>query len=155
VLDLKQFRHQRHTDGIRLVRGLGYDGQVLQFGDPSKEPKDGSQETVTYPFRALGDSVDIIIYSVPFWPLYKGKTNRIAVSIDNGPVQVFENKFKEYDRTWKDQVMRNAAIGRLRFAVDSHRETSLLKIQADPGQMIQRIVLDWGRLQPSYIGPMQ
>jgi hypothetical protein len=41
------------------------------------------------------------------------------------------------------------------FAVDSHRETSLLKIQADPGQMIQRIVLDWGRLQPSYIGPMQ
>ena len=155
VLDLKQFRHQRHTDGIRLVRGLGYDGQVLQFGDPSKPPKDGSQETVTYPFRALGDSVDIIIYSVPFWPLYKGKTNRIAVSIDNGPVQVFENKFKEYDRTWKDQVMRNAAIGRLRFAVDSHRETSLLKIQADPGQMIQRIVLDWGRLQPSYIGPMQ
>jgi hypothetical protein len=70
-------------------------------------------------------------------------------------VQVFENKFKEYDRTWKDQVMRNATIGRLRFAVDSHRETSLLKIQADPGQMIQRIILDWGGLQPSYIGPMQ
>jgi hypothetical protein len=90
---------------------------------------------------------------VPFWPLYKGKTNRIGVSIDNSPVQVFENKFKEYDRTWKDQVMRNGAVCRLRFAVNKRREMSHLRIWADPGQMIQRVILDWGGLKPSYIGP--
>lgn len=153
VLDLSKFRHQGSSEGVRLVKGLGYDGHVLQFGDPTKDPKGGKNESIEYKFHAPSDSVDIIIYAVPFWPLYKGKPNRISVSIDNQPEQVFENKFKEYDRTWKDQVMCNGIMCRLRFAVDQQRETNCLRIQADPGQMIQRIIIDWGGLQPSYIGP--
>ena len=153
VLDLSKFRHQGRSEGVRLVKGLGYDGQVLQFGDPTKDPEGGKSESIEYKFHAPSDSVDIIIYAVPFWPLYKGKPNRISVSIDNQPEQVFENKFKEYDRTWKDQVMCNGIMCRLRFAVDQQRETNCLRIQADPGQMIQRIIIDWGGLQPSYIGP--
>ena len=154
VLDLSKFRLQGSSEGIRVINGLGYDGQVLQFGDPTKEPTDGKFEAIRYRFKVPNiDSVDIIISSVPFWPLYKGKTNNIGVSIDNGPVQIFENKFKEYDRTWKDQVMRNGAICRMRFAVDKKREFNQLHISADPGQMIQRIIIDWGGLKPSYIGP--
>ena len=153
VLDLSKFRHQGRSEGVRLVKGLGYDGHVLQFGDPTKAPEGGKYESIEYRFHAPSDTVDIIIYAVPFWPLYKGKPNRISVSIDNQPEQVFENKFKEYDRTWKDQVMRNGIMCRLRFAVDQQRETNCLRIQADPGQMIQRIIIDWGGLQPSYIGP--
>ena len=153
VLDLAKVYRQGRSEGVRLVKGLGYDGEVLQFGDPSKEPKDGNYETIEHRFHAQSDSIDVIIYAVPFWPLYKGKTNRIGVSIDNSPVQVFENKFKEYDRTWKDQVMRNGAVCRLRFAVNKRREMSHLRIWADQGQMIQRVILDWGGLKPSYIGP--
>ena len=153
VLDLSKFRHQGRSEGVRLVKGLGYDGHVLQFGDPTKAPEGGKYESIEYRFHAPSDTVDIIIYAVPFWPLYKGKPNRISVSIDNQPEQVFENKFKEYDRTWKDQVMCNGIMCRLRFAVDQQRETNCLRIQADPGQMIQRIIIDWGGLQPSYIGP--
>ena len=153
VLDLNMFRHQGRTEGVKLIEGLGYDGLVLQFGDPSKAPEGGKLESVQYSFKAIGDTVDIVIYSVPFWPLYEGKTNRIGVSIDNGPMQTFENKFREYDRTWKDQVMRNGAVCRLRFAVDKRRERNRLNIQADPGQMIQRIIIDWGGLKKSYIGP--
>ena len=153
VLDLSKFRHQGRSEGVRLVKGLGYDGHVLQFGDPTKAPEGGKYESIEYRFHAPSDTVDIIIYAVPFWPLYKGKPNRISVSIDNQPEQVFENKFNEYDRTWKDQVMCNGIMCRLRFAVDQQRETNCLRIQADPGQMIQRIIIDWGGLQPSYIGP--
>ena len=153
VLDLSKFRHQGRSEGVRLVKGLGYDGHVLQFGDPTKAPEGGKYESIEYRFHAPSDTVDIIIYAVPFWPLYEGKQNRIVVSIDNQPEQVFENKFKEYDRTWKDQVMRNGIMCRLRFAVDQQREANCLRIQADPGQMIQRIIIDWGGLQPSYIGP--
>ena len=153
VLDLSKFRHQGRSEGVRLVKGLGYDGHVLQFGDPTKAPEGGKYESIEYRFHAPSDTVDIIIYAVPFWPLYEGKQNRIVVSIDNQPEQVFENKFKEYDRTWKDQVMCNGIMCRLRFAVDQQRETNCLRIQADPGQMIQRIMIDWGGLQPSYIGP--
>ncbi len=153
VITPADFRLYGKSKGVSIVNGLGYDGQVLQFGDPSKEPENGKNEYIEYKFHALHDSVSIIIYAVPFWPLYEGKHNRISVSIDNQPMQVFENKFKEYDRTWKDQVMRNGIACRLRFAVDKNWEVNFLRIQADPGQMIQRIIIDWGGLQPSYIGP--
>jgi hypothetical protein len=77
----------------------------------------------------------------------------VGVSIDNSPVQVFENKFKEYDRTWKDQVMRNGIACRMRFALDKNLARHKLRLVGDPGQMVQRVIVDWGGLQPSYIGP--
>ena len=86
--------------------------------------------------------------------LAEGKSNRVGVTIDGALHQVFENKFKEYDRTWKDQVMRNGAVCRLRFAIDRTKASHTIVLHAfDAGQMVQRIVLDWGGLQPSYIGP--
>jgi hypothetical protein len=143
VIDLKS-HHQQRPNSVRLIKGLGYDGSVLQFV---------GRDTIEYQFPAQSDSIDVIIYSVPFWPLYKDKSNSIYVKIDDSPMQVFENKFKEYDRTWKDQVMRNGAVCRLRFAIDKNRPEHLLRLAGDPGQMIQRVILDWGGLNPSYIGP--
>ncbi len=152
VIDLQNFQHA--SEGTRIVHGLGYDGKVVQFGDPSKESEDGALEDIFYWFKSPNcDSVDIIVYTVPFWPLYKGKQNRVGVSVDDSPVQVFENKFKEYDRTWKDQVMRNGAVCRLRFAVNKNHPYHELRLAGDPGQMIQRVIIDWGGLLPSYIGP--
>ena len=151
VIDLT---HPVSASAIQMVRGLGYDGVAVQFGSPTKEPLDGVAESVTYEFEGQeGDAVDVVLYTVPFWPLYKGKTNRVGVSIDDSPMQVFENKFKEYDRTWKDQVMRNGAVCRLHFAIDRTKSRHTLNLKGDPGQMVQRVIIDWGGLQPSYIGP--
>ena len=142
------------SSGISMVRGLGYDGVAVQFGDPVKESLDGTARSVSYVFEGTqGDSVDIVLYTVPFWPLYEGKSNRVVVGIDNLPMQTFDNKFKEYDRTWKDQVMRNGAVCRLRFPVDKTKSRHNLILKGDPGQMVQRVIVDWGGLQPSYIGP--
>ena len=143
ALNLTKFRSK--SDAIRLISGLGYDWQVLQMN--------GGE--VTYELPAIqGDSVDIIVYTVPFWPLYQGKSNRIAVAVDNSQPQVFENQFKEYSRTWKDQVMRNGASVRFHFAIDPTLPSHSLTIKTvDAGQMVQRVIIDWGGLQPSYIGP--
>ena len=127
---------------------------TIQLGSPSSEPLDGYTESVTYEFVvSQQDSVDVVLYTVPVWPLYKGKPNRVGVSIDESPMQIFENKFKEYDRIWKDQVMRNGAICRQHFAIDRNKSSHTITISGDPGQMIQRVIIDWGGLKPSYIGP--
>ena len=111
--------------------------------------------TATYQFpQVTTDSISIVVYTVPFWPLYKGKSNAVSISIDGGSPQVFENRFKEYDRSWKDQVMRNGAVCRFRFAVDKSKASHTVRFVAkDGGQMLQRVIIDWGGLQPSYIGP--
>jgi hypothetical protein len=93
VIDLQKCKNA--SDGVRIVHGLGYDGKVVQFGDPSKESKNESSEEIYYSFYCPNrDSVDVIVYTVPFWPIYKGKQNRVGVCVDDSPVQVFENKFK-------------------------------------------------------------
>ena len=127
----------------RIVSGLGYDGRVMQLG------------SATYSFPAVSrDSIEVTVYTVPFWPLYKGKSNGVSISVDGGGSQLFENKFKEYDRTWKDQVMRNGAVCRLRFAVDKSKASHTISFTAsEPGQMLQRVMIDWGGLLPAYIGP--
>ena len=144
------------TSDVAMLRGIGYDGQVVMLGNPVKEVKAGEEASANYEFVVAQpdvDSIDIVLYAVPVWPLYKGKHNRVSVSIDGSPVQVFENKFKEYDRTWKDQVMRSGIACRMRFALDRKQARHKLRILGDPGQMVQRVIVDWGGLQSSYIGP--
>ena len=110
---------------------------------------------VTYRFPKVDqDQVEVFFYTVPFWPLHAGLSNRLAVSVDGGEPQVFENKFKEYDRTWKDQVLRNGAPCRLQFAIDKTRSSHTVTFRAlDDGQMLQKAIIDWGGLQSSYLGP--
>ncbi|MBR4898064.1 MAG: glycosyl hydrolase 115 family protein [Prevotella sp.] len=141
VLDLSNYDNK--SSDARLVSGIGYDWQVMQLGQ------------ATYSFPAVSrDTVEVTVYTVPFWPLYAGKSNVVSIAVDDGQPQVFENKFEEYSRTWKDQVMRNGAVCRLRFAVDKTKAAHTISfIAKDPGQMLQRVIVDWGGLKPTYVGP--
>ncbi|MBO4891225.1 MAG: glycosyl hydrolase 115 family protein [Prevotella sp.] len=141
VLNLANYDSK--SSNARFVNGLGYDWQVLQLG------------TATYSFPAVSrDTIEVTVYTVPFWPLYAGKSNAISIVVDDGKPQVFENKFEEYSRSWKDQVMRNGAVCRLRFAVEKSRYSHTIRfIAKEPGQMLQRVIIDWGGLKSTYIGP--
>jgi hypothetical protein len=143
TIPLEHFRHK--SDGIQLVKGLGYDWQVVQLNSGE----------VSYDLPAVNrDTIELTLTTLPFWPLYAGKSNRIGVTIDDNPMQVFENHFKEWGPRWKEQVLRNGAVCRMRFAVDRKRSSHTVTFTCiDAGQMIQRVVIDWGGLQSSYIGP--
>ena len=141
VLNLANY--DRKSDDANLVNGLGYDWQVMQLGEAS----------YTFP-TVTRETIEVTVYTVPFWPLYKGKSNAISISVDGGEEQVFENRFAEYSRNWKDQVMRNGAVCKLRFAVDNTKPSHTIRFKAlDPGQMLQRVIIDWGGLKPTYVGP--
>ena len=142
VIDLTAF--EQKDGNSRIISGIGYDWQSLLLGE------------ATFRFPAVSsDTVEVTIYALPFWPLYAGKSNAISVTIDTAAPQMIENRFKEYDRTWKDQVMRNGSIGRLRFAVDKSKPYHTIRFAAlDEGQMLQRVIIDWGGLKPTYVGPM-
>ena len=143
VVDLKDCVQK--DDGVTIVRGIGYDWQAVQLNSGS----------VSYRLPSVAaDSVTVHLYTVPFWPLYPGRGNAVAISIDDAPQQVFSNPVAEYLRSWKDQVMRNGARCTLRFAVDASRKEHTLRLHAvDEGQMVQRVIVDWGGLQPTYVGP--
>jgi len=42
----------------------------------------------------------------------------------------------------------------MRFAIDKKKSKHTVTFKAvDPGQMIQKVVIDWGGLEKSYVGP--
>lgn len=131
------------SDDARLITGVGYDWQAIQLGE------------ATYTFPAVSrDTLEVTLYTLPFWPLYQGKSNAISITVDDTEPQVFENLFAEYSRTWKDQVLRNGAICHLRFAVDKTKSTHSIHFKAlDSGQILQRVIINWGGLKNTYVGP--
>ena len=143
VVDLACY--DKKSGEVNIIEGMGYDWRSVQLN--------GGTATYTLP-RIDADSVDVVLHVVPLWPLYPGKNNRVGLSVDGSSMQVLTNQFKEYSRTWKDQVMRNGFSRRFRFAVNKQMATHQLTLHTvDEGQIVQRVVVDWGGLRESYVGP--
>ena len=161
VVDLEDYAHKEDGQGlsIRTVEGIGYDWVSVQLGeavqaslDPSK--LDGPRVEYELP-RMDADSVTIQVYTVPFFPLYVGKgANRFGISVDGQPAVVAENTPREYSLQWKDQVLRNGALAVAKFKIDAGKDVHRLTLTVgDPGVMVQRVIVDWGGLQKTYVGP--
>ena len=159
VVDLLQgnlISKQGHT--VRYVKGLGYDWHVVQIGEATESTADatrldGTRVEYTLPFIDA-DKVTVTVSTIPFFPLYKGKSNRYGISIDGQSPFVTENLPTEWSEPWKDQVLKNGVEASVTFDIDRSKESHILTITCgDPGTMVQRIIVDWGGLKKSYVGP--
>ena len=160
VVDLSQYINKVEKGGnqINLVKGLGYDWEVVQLGRPIDKGGDATNiqgDRIEYRLPAIASNqVEITLYTVPFFPIYKGKSTKIGVSVDGCTPQVFDNQFKEYGLTWKNQVLRNGAVTQMKFSIDPSKPSHQLSfICGDAGMMIQKVIVDWGGVKKSYLGP--
>lgn len=160
VIDLANYKVNKvkGKNKARIINGLGYDWQVLQLGDAAVSDYESSVNKMLRVNYDLGkvdaDSVEITVYTLPSFPIYKGKGTRLGMSVDDGDMQIGENMAKEYSEEWKDQVLRNSAINTCKLPVDKSKATHTLTLSClDPGVMVQRIVVDWGGLKKTYVGP--
>lgn len=143
---------------IHLVNGIGYDWHVVRLGMPTDSianPMDINGARIEYILPTIdSDSVEIVLFTVPLFPIFEGRSTTIGISVDNCSPAVYKNEFKEYSLEWKDQVLKNGDEARFKFNIDKSRKSHTLTfICGDPGMMIQKIIVDWGGLKPSYVGP--
>lgn len=125
------------------IPGIGYDWVSAEITD------------LSFPLPQIpADSVSVHIWTLPFWPLHPDCGNAYAVSLDGGGETVCENRFREYGFSWKNQVLCNGTEAVVTLALDPSAERHSLRLRAvDEGQIVQRIIVDWGGLLPSYVGP--
>lgn len=160
VLDLTDYKignmNEKYT--LRLVEGLGYDWRCIQLGEatqPSVNPKDREAPYFEYKIGKIpADQVMVTVYTVPFFPIYQGKGNSFGVSLDNSEVKVLDQICKEYSLEWKNRVLQNGIEFKIAFPLDKSLEEHQLRFHCgDPGVMIQRVIIDWGGLRKTYVGP--
>jgi hypothetical protein len=160
VIDLKQMKNKVSSNGhtIRLIDGIGYDWCSLKLGEAMEQPADPQKTDgtrVEYEFSGVtADSVTVHVYSLPFWALHKGRSTRYGISVDGKPIVVSQNDHKEYSELWKDRVLQNGVVTVAKFAVNKSLPNHTLTLTCgDPGMIIQRVVIDWGGLKKTYVGP--
>lgn len=160
VIDLRQIKNKVSTQGhsLRTIEGIGYDWcsiQLAEANQPTADPKNLDGTRYEYEFSGVNsDSVTVYVYSLPFFAIHGGKSTRFGISVDKQPVVIAQNDHKEFTEPWKDRVLRNGALSIARFAVNkSLKKHTITLTCGDPGMMIQRIVIDWGGLKKTYVGP--
>ena len=160
VINLKRINNKITKNGhsLKIIDGIGYDWYALQLGEATEQsvdPKNLDGTRVEYEFNGVtADSVTVHVYSLPFWALHKGKSTRYGISVDGQPAVVVQNDHKEYSEPWKERVLQNGVVSVARFAVNKSLTTHKLSlICGDPGMIIQRVVIDWGGLKKTYVGP--
>lgn len=160
VVDLRRPSRMVSAGGhsMRVIEGVGYDWHAFRLGEPTEavcDPTDLDGVRVEYALPAVdADSVTVYVYTLPFFPLFEGRSTRYGISVDGAPAVVASDDVTEYSPAWKDRVLRNGSLEVVTFPVDRTRPGhTLTLVCGDPGIMFQRIIVDWGGLKPTYVGP--
>ncbi|WP_455592230.1 glycosyl hydrolase 115 family protein [Bacteroides sp.] len=165
--------HRKHELGevkFDVVNGLGFEGKVVRLGDPfAKTPYlDGLVLTSNYVAPARGNSfpmleydfysfqtgpVDVYTYMMPIFPLSNEHGSRYGVMVDNSPVYLPEAGAPYYSTLWIQSVLRNCRINKTTHFINKPGKHTVKIFCAHPGMMLQKIVVDFGGLRKSYMGP--
>jgi len=122
------------------VAGLGAYGSAVRvrLGVPSRSSTAGVTP-LSYAFASGAGDATIEIVALPMHPLTSADHLRIAVQVDDAPVQVLDYETHGRSDEWKQNVLSNTARRSLRspqFAEGTHR----IRIYAlDPGFVLDRI----------------
>ena len=159
----------RENDRIKItaVEDLGIEGPALQLGDPTAPLQIFRSRDVPcaeYDFYAFdAGSVDVYTYVLPTFPLHADRDFRIgentntdtkySVQIDDGALATPSSSHVEYSQVWFVSVLRNCAVNKSTLHIDKPGRHTLRIRVGDPGIVLQKIVLDFGGMKRSYLGP--
>lgn len=159
----------RENDRIKItaVEDLGIEGPALQLGDPTAPLQIFRSRDVPcaeYDFYAFdAGSVDVYTYVLPTFPLHADRDFRIgentntdtkySVQIDDGTLATPSSSHVEYSQVWFESVLRNCAVNKSTLHIDKPGRHTLRIRVGDPGIVLQKIVLDFGGMKRSYLGP--
>ena len=97
--------------------------------------------------------VDVYTYMVPLFPLDNEHGTRYGVMVDKSPVYLPEAGAPYYSTLWIQSIMRNCRINKTSHMISEPGKHTVRIFAAHPGMMIQKIVIDFGGMKYSYMGP--
>lgn len=168
-----EFHRKVENDQIKMqvIDNLGVENRSVQMGHPLAAEQNLYERgpCLEYDFYSFSEgSVDVYTYTLPTFLLYDKEefgneygghdaTNeelRYGVSIDDMFVATPTISSHEYAQTWSENVLKNCSIKKTTMKVSAPGKHTLKVICGDAGVVVQKIVLDFGGLKRSYLGPL-
>ena len=101
---------------------------------------------------------DVVLTAGPTLNFMPGRGLHFALSFDDGPPQIVTLVPEKYsaqngNRDWETSVKDNARLSHTAFSLTNSGYHTLKVWMVDPGVVIEKIVVNMGGLQASYLGP--
>ncbi|MDO3386677.1 glycosyl hydrolase 115 family protein [Gilvimarinus sp. SDUM040013] len=150
-------REDSGKGGWRSVEGLGRTGSAVTILPSTLKFDAGDAPRLSYRFYvASGGQAHVHVRLLPTHPIVPGNGLRLALALDDGkpqPVTVTEG-FDTYSSEWKERVLANATEATVKLPQNLEPGWHTLHLVAvDAGVVVDKIVMDFGGLEPSYNGP--
>lgn len=169
AMDATSFHRKVENDDIKMIviPNLGFENTAVQLGNPmAKAQRTAGRNTprLEYDFYTFEQgSVDVYTYVLPTFPISKDRgyagheaTNvetKYGVCIDEGPVMNPSTSSFEYAQIWYESVLKNCRINKTTLHIDKPGKHTVKIICGDAGTVLQKVVLDFGGMKRSYMGP--
>ena len=163
------FHRKQEAEGkqVRVLDGIGVEGKVAMLGeggDPLECFRSREGTLVEYDFWSFGcGMVDVYTYMVPSFPINSDRDFqmnnldnwgcRYSVCIDDRYYYSPYTSDVEFNQYWYDAVQSNMRVNKSTIWVSEPGLHNLKLICGDPGTMVQKIVIDFGGMKHSYLGP--
>ena len=168
-IDAASFHRKVENDAIKMIiiPNLGCENTAVQLGNPiapAQRTAGRNTPRLEYDFYTFEQgSVDVYTYVLPTFPISKDRgyagheaTNvetKYGVSIDEGPVMTPSTSSFEYAQIWYESVLKNCRINKTTLHIDKPGKHTVKIICGDAGTVLQKVVLDFGGMKRSYMGP--
>ena len=126
-----------------------------------KQPKLSILEKLKYAFHDLDYDIytfnagrfDIYTYMLPTFAPNSFLLHRMAVSVDDeSPKTIYVGAAIDSE-TWRNNVRRNSSIHKSSHYISKPGKHTVKIFYADPGVVFDKMVIDFGGLKKSYLGP--
>lgn len=138
------------------IPNLGRTGSAmttLPATAPSVEPTQESSHLAYKVHLSDADSIAIHAHLSPTLDYRNRGGFRYGISVDDGPIQIVNMHAKRSQAAWQRWVGTGVNVKTSHHAVDGAGEHTVRFWRVDPGVVLQKLVIDAGGLQPSYLGP--
>ena len=129
-----------------IIDDLGSGGRVVRakLDLPSLDAKDAARAVpLVYRFSSSSEvGGEVKVVALPTRPLHPGLGVRIAVSLDDGPLQLFDYATVGRSDEWRENVLSNTAVRSLSFKLLKPGPHDLRIHALDPGVVLDRIEID-------------
>lgn len=98
-------------------------------------------------------SANVQVYCLPNQSVDRGDVIRYAVAVDNGTPALVNLGTVTGNTQWINNVNSASAVGSTSISISSAGQHVLKIWMVDPGLVVDKIVINFGEVKPSYFGP--
>lgn len=145
-------KHEKGGMKVQVIDALGYEGKSVQLG--TIMDRGWRNASVEYDFYSESAGyVTVYTYALPLFGKDKNTGTAYGVQIDDSMVNWETTASNEYSFNWKQNVIRNSTINASKILIKKAGKHTLKLISGNPGMVIQKVVIDFGGVKESYLGP--